>query len=69
MTETDRLLLRVPEVASALGLSRTVIYELMGKGEFQVVHVGRSVRVVATSLDAWLERQLGTIAATDGESR
>ncbi len=42
---TQRLLLRIPEVAKALGLGRTKIYELIAAGELPVIRVGRAVRV------------------------
>ncbi|HVB25215.1 MAG TPA: AlpA family phage regulatory protein [Ktedonobacteraceae bacterium] len=37
-----RLLLRIPEVMSTLGLGRTKVYELIAKGELPVIRVGRA---------------------------
>ena len=54
---TQRLLLRIPEVAKALGLGRTKIYELIDAGELPVIHVGRAVRVSVTALQKWVEEQ------------
>ena len=50
-----RLLLRIPEVMSTLGLGRTKVYELIAKGELPVVRVGRAVRVSSTALEKWIE--------------
>jgi excisionase family DNA binding protein len=50
-----RLLLRIPEVMSTLGLGRTMVYELIATGELPVVRVGRAVRVSRTALEKWVE--------------
>ena len=52
---SQRLLLRVPEVAKALGLGRTKVYELIAAGELPVIRLGRAVRVSVTSLQKWVE--------------
>jgi excisionase family DNA binding protein len=49
------LLLRVPEAARLLGVSRSAMYELNGSGQLPVVRVGRSVRVVRSELEVWVE--------------
>ncbi len=54
---TQRLLLRIPEVAEALGLGRTKIYELIAAGAFPTIRVGRAVRVPLTALQKWVEEQ------------
>jgi len=54
---TQRLLLRVPEVAEALGLGRTKVYELIAAGVLPTIHVGRAVRVPVTALQKWVEEQ------------
>lgn len=52
------LLLTIPQVAKALGLSRAMVYSLIAKGEGPpVIHFGRSVRVSVTSLRKWIEEQ------------
>lgn len=53
---TGPLLYRIPEAAAALAMSRTVVYELIQRGDLQVVHIGASVRVTAASLRAFVER-------------
>ncbi len=54
---TQRLLLRIPEVAEVLGLGRTKIYELIAAGAFPTIRVGRAVRVSVTALQKWVEEQ------------
>jgi excisionase family DNA binding protein len=54
---TEPLLLRVPEAAWRLGLSRSTLYELIAAGELRVIKVGRAVRIPAAELAAWVERQ------------
>lgn len=56
-TPTPRVLLRVPEVAKALGLGRTKIYELIATGELPVIRVGRAVRVSVVAIQKWVEEQ------------
>jgi len=51
------LLLSVPEVAKALGLGRTKIYELIACEGLPVVRFGRAVRVSAASLQRWIEQR------------
>jgi excisionase family DNA binding protein len=55
--EQHRLLLRIPEAAWRLGLSRSTVYELIADGQLGVIRVGRAVRVPVSELTAWLERQ------------
>ena len=52
-----QLLFTIPEAAEALALGRTKIYELIGAGELEVVHVGRAVRVPAAALAGFVERR------------
>jgi excisionase family DNA binding protein len=53
----QRLLLRMPEVAEALGIGRTKIYEIIATGELPTVRVGRSVRISVTTLQKWVEER------------
>jgi putative molybdopterin biosynthesis protein len=50
----QRLLLRIPEVAKALGLGRSTIYEMIAKGELPVIRVGRAIRVSVTTVQKWI---------------
>jgi excisionase family DNA binding protein len=53
-----KLLLRVSEVAPMISVSRSKCYELIASGEIPSVMVGRSRRVVASELQAWIEQKL-----------
>jgi excisionase family DNA binding protein len=53
---SQSLLLTIPQVAKSLGISRSMVYSLIGKRKgLPVVRLGRSVRVPATSLQKWIE--------------
>lgn len=57
MTVLDEQLLLTPErAAERLDMSRTVIYELMSRGELRSVRIGRSRRIATTDLSAYVER-------------
>jgi excisionase family DNA binding protein len=58
VVDQDRLLVRVPEAAERLGLSRSSLYELIAAGELRVVRYGRAVRVPVSELANWVERQV-----------
>ena len=51
------LLLTIVEAARALSIGRTTMYELVGAGEVEVVHIGRSARVPVAALEEYVERQ------------
>lgn len=46
----DKLLYKIPEVASYLSLSRTTVYELVRAGKLPSVRVGGSRRVLGQDL-------------------
>lgn len=50
------LLLTIPEAGRLLGLGRTTMYELIGAGEVEVVHIGRAARIPVDSLDRFIAR-------------
>jgi excisionase family DNA binding protein len=52
----DRLLLRMTEAAERLGVGRSTVYELVARGELEVVHIGRAARVPAEALDDFVRR-------------
>ena len=52
-----RLLLRVEEVAEALAVSRSAVYELIRTGQIPAVRIGRSTRVSVESLQHWIRSQ------------
>ena len=54
----DRLLLRPAEVAEAIGIGRSKVYELLASGDLPSIRVGGAIRVPVTALHAWIGRQL-----------
>jgi excisionase family DNA binding protein len=46
-----RRLLTITEVAEALAIGRSSVYQLIATGQLEVVHVGRSARVPDTAID------------------
>jgi len=40
-----------------LSVGRTTVYELIGAGDLEAVHIGRAVRVPLVELHAFVERQ------------
>lgn len=56
MERRARLLLRIPEVAEVLGVSRSKVYELIALGDLPHVRLGaRCIRVPADLLATWVE--------------
>jgi excisionase family DNA binding protein len=45
------LLLRVPEAAELLRISRSTLYQLIARGEVSIVRIGRTVRVSRRELE------------------
>ena len=50
----DKLLLKVPEVAARLSMSRGKVYELIRSGALPSVRIDRSRRVRARDLEAFV---------------
>jgi excisionase family DNA binding protein len=55
-TDDSKLLLKASEVADRLSVGRATAYELMAAGTLPTVRIGRSIRVPAGSLSAFIER-------------
>ena len=55
---TVRLLLTIPEAARTLGVGRSFVYELLMTGEIASIKIGRSRRVLVTSLHTFISRQV-----------
>ena len=51
------LLLTIPQAAAVLAVGRTTVYELIGAGDLEAVHIGRSVRVPVDALWVFVDRQ------------
>lgn len=50
------LLLTVVEAARLLGIGRSTLYELMGTGDIETVHIGRAVRIPVDAVHAYVDR-------------
>jgi excisionase family DNA binding protein len=53
-----RLLLTSPEAAASLGISRSLVYELVQMGTIATVKIGRSRRVPVVALEDFIAQQL-----------
>jgi excisionase family DNA binding protein len=51
----DEPLLTINEVAAALRVSKMTIYRLVQAGELPAIRIGRSIRVPASALRAYLD--------------
>lgn len=51
----DRMLLRVPEVAAVLNVSRSKVYELLRDGTLPSVHIDRTRLVRGTDLQTFVD--------------
>ena len=49
--KNDQLLLRLPEAATVLGLSRSSLYKLVMSGSVRSILIGRSRRIPAQAID------------------
>jgi excisionase family DNA binding protein len=55
-----RLLLTIPEAAQALGVSRSILYQLVLAGEVASIKIGRSRRVPVVALEKYVTTQIAT---------
>lgn len=53
---TQRLLLRMEEAAERLGIGRTLMYQLVSRGDVESVPVGRLRRIPSECLDEYVVR-------------
>jgi excisionase family DNA binding protein len=53
----ERLLLTVPDAAHRLGISRSMMYELIAAGEVETLRIGRPRKVSVEALSAFVDRQ------------
>ena len=52
-----RYLLRIPEVAQRLRIGRSTVYLLLQHGApLRAVHIGRAIRIEASSVDEYIEQ-------------
>lgn len=64
-SEPAPLLLTISEAGRVLALGRTTMYELIGSGEIEVVHIGRAARIPLDSV----ERFVGRLRSVSDPSR
>ena len=62
---TEPLLLRVDEVARALALGRSKVYELIASGELPSITIGAARRVPAEALGRWIAEHVAEVAKAD----
>lgn len=53
----EPVLLRIPEAAEVLAIGRSTVYELIADGRLETVHIGRSVRVTSSSIEAFIDAE------------
>jgi excisionase family DNA binding protein len=56
--QETKLLVTVEEAAAMLSLGRTLTWALVRKGELRSIRVGKSRRVIVSSLHEYIERQV-----------
>lgn len=59
----EQQLLKIEDAAAALGISRSLTYKLIARGELQRVKIGKSARVPRAAVEAFVARQVAGIAA------
>ena len=52
------VLLTVDEAAKRLALGRTMVYELIGRGDLPSLKIGRARRIPASALERWVMDQV-----------
>jgi len=55
LSQPERLLLTVSEVAEATGLSSNAVYRAIAAGELRASKLRRRLRVQPADLDAWID--------------
>jgi excisionase family DNA binding protein len=56
--DTSKKLLTVPEAAAVLGLSRSLLYEMVTRGEVPSLKIGRARRIPVMALDTFIAERL-----------
>ncbi len=62
----EKLLFTVPEVAGQLGLGRSLVYQLVMRGEIDSIKVGRARRVPAEALERFIQEKFADEANPEG---
>jgi len=53
----EKMLLKLSEVTQILGIGRSLVYELVARGELPSVRIGRCIRVSSESLERWVKER------------
>ena len=61
----ESILMNVDDVARALGMSRSLVYQMVSRRELPVVRIGRSVRIPAAALEAWVHQRTALTTETE----
>jgi excisionase family DNA binding protein len=54
--DPEPIAVRIPQAAKMIGIGRSKLYELIGKGEIETVKLGSATLVAVKSLHALMER-------------
>jgi len=54
----ERLSYTIPDAATAIGVSRSLLYQLIGAGEIRTFKVGTRTLVPASELSAFIDRKM-----------
>ncbi len=52
----EKVLLKVHEACDMTGLGRSLMYDMVARGEIGSVRVGRAVRIPVSALNAWIQK-------------
>ena len=63
----QQVLYRVNEAAAALGLGRTKVYELIGRGSIRSVRIDNAVRVPTSAIEEFV-RELESVSTNSGSA-
>jgi excisionase family DNA binding protein len=55
----EPILVRVEEAARLLSLSKSMVYQLINRGELRATPSGGPRRVLRSSIDEWVDRMTG----------
>lgn len=57
MDDDNKMLLTMPEAAKRLGISRTYLYELVGRREIVALKLGKLTRIPVFALEEFVQRK------------
>jgi excisionase family DNA binding protein len=66
LSQPERFLLTVSEVAEATGLSSNAVYRAIAAGELRASKLRRRLRVQAADLEAWIDANVVCARGVDG---